>query len=155
WFFYIIALLPVIRLLIADRYTYFPLIGLFIIIAWGLVEISKFGQIYEKVIKVTSLIVMFILIGISWQQVWYWQSSETIFRKTLEVSPDNVRLNVNLGMMMMKKNQLDEAVELLNRALEINPNHPDAHYNLAAVLLKQGKTAEAVEHYEEALKYRP
>jgi protein O-mannosyl-transferase len=161
WCWYLGTLVPVIGLVqaggqaLADRYTYVPLIGLFIILAWGVSEFwAKWHQVRILVPIVATLVVLASGVG-SWCQLHYWQNSVRLFEHTLQVTTNNSLIHNNLGNVFSEQGRFDEAIGHFNQALEIRPNHPDTHMNLAVALTRQGRFDEAMGHFNQALEIRP
>lgn len=161
WLWYLGTLVPVIGLVqvgtqaMADRYTYIPLIGLFIMVAYGVPEILA-GWRYRRVALFTSGgLLLSILMTITILQVQHWQNSTKLFNHTLQVTVNNPLIHNNLGVTLMRQGKDQEAIVQYMNALKINPGYADAHYNLAALLARQGKDQEAISHFIEALRIRP
>jgi tetratricopeptide (TPR) repeat protein len=161
WLWYLITLVPVIGLVQvglqahADRYTYMSLTGLFIIVAWGVRDLfARFR--YRKVILCSSLVILFLLLGVTtWCQVGRWRSSITLYKHTTAVVKNNWWAYFRLGMAFDQQDNLDEAIKHYTRAIQIKPEFPAPHRNLGYALARQGKTNEAIRHYNDALRYRP
>jgi len=162
WFFYLGTLVPVIGLIkfgsdfaMADRYTYVPLIGIFIIIAWGIPELVAQWR-YRKICLATlATVVLTILMTMTWKQVGYWKNSITLFEHTLKITSNNYLPHNNLGAALYKQGRIAEAIEHYLQALRIKPDYQKAHNNLGVALDKQGRIAEAIEHYLQALQIKP
>jgi Tfp pilus assembly protein PilF len=140
--------------IMADRYTYLPSIGVFLIIAWGAVEI--FSKIrYSRVIlssgAAAALIAMVLLTRI---QVSYWRDSPTLFEQTLAVTKNNYIIHNNYGAYFFLQRQYDEAIRHFKEATRICPAHLTARQNLCLALLAQGKLDEAITCLTEALQER-
>jgi len=161
WLWYLLTLLPVIGLVkgvpqpIADRYTYLPLIGLFVIAAWGGYDLC--GRVRRKTIPLLSLACCVLLfLGVcSWLQVQYWKDSFTLFKRSVEVAPQNATAHNSLGAALQKKGMLQEASHHFRTALQLKPHYPKAHYNLGLALAEQGQTAESMGQFSEALRIDP
>jgi tetratricopeptide (TPR) repeat protein len=161
WFWFIGTLVPVIGLVqvglqaLADRYTYVPLIGLFIIIAWSAAEI--FGKLKYKtaVLSIAAIVILFTLSTLTWLQVGYWQNSFTLFEHTVAVTTNNDLMHYNLGSMYLREGKTDEAIKHYSESVKIKPDQPTIHNNLAILYGRQGKFDKALESYREVLKYRP
>jgi tetratricopeptide (TPR) repeat protein len=144
WLWYLGTLVPVIGLVqvgdhaMADRYSYVPLIGLFIVMAWGL----------------TSGLIVILMICSS-VQVRHWKDSITLFTHTLRAAPNNPQAHTNLGVALAEQGKLDEAIWHYTEALRIEPNFLQAHINLGGALAGRGKSDEAVAQYSEALLIKP
>jgi Flp pilus assembly protein TadD len=139
----------------ADRYTYIPLIGLFIMIAWGVPELMAKWRFRKPFLSVLSVVVLSVLAGCSWQQVQYWRNSVTLFERALSVTSKNYLTHNNLGVALFLEGRTEEAVRHYNAALQIKPDYADAHYNIGMALAAQGKYEEAIHRYREALHVRP
>jgi protein O-mannosyl-transferase len=160
WLWYVGALLPVIGIVqigaqsMADRYTYIPLVGLFIIIVWGASWIVETKPMFREASVAASAIVLLILVILTRIQAGYWANSEKLFGHTLEITSDNYFIHNNLGVVLYENGRHDEATVHYNEALRVNPEWPEANYNLATALLDSGDYAEAAAHYETALKQK-
>jgi len=161
WFWYLGTLLPVIGLVqagiqaMADRFMYIPIIGLFIMVVYGISDFLM-GWRYGKVVLATSGgVLLLILMVATMSQVQLWRTSVMLFSHTLRVTDDNYLIHNNLGVTLAKQGKDQEAAIHYRKALEINPRYTDAHYNLAALLVRQRKAQEAIDHFNEALKIKP
>jgi tetratricopeptide (TPR) repeat protein len=158
WLWYLGTLVPVIGIVqvglqgMADRYTYVPSIGLFIMIAWGVPELFNRWRYKKNALAVLSVLILSMLTIGTWKQVHYWQNSLTLFGRTLEVTSNNYIIHNELGNTLKAQGKLDEAISQYNKALRINPNYAYAHNNLGTALQEQGRLTEAISHYAEALR---
>jgi tetratricopeptide (TPR) repeat protein len=161
WLWYLGSLVPVIGLVqvgeqaLADRYTYVPLIGLFIIIAWGVYDLAKKIPYSRVALATLGAALLLGLMTLTWLQVSYWKNSISLFTHTLNVTSGNYVIHNNLGKALARQGRLDEAIGHYAKALKISPSYPTAHYNLGNALANQGKTDEAINQYLEALKIKP
>jgi tetratricopeptide (TPR) repeat protein len=161
WLWYLGTLVPVIGLVqvglqaMADRYTYVPLTGLFIIITWGAAELLAKQRYRNIVLAIGAATVLLVLIAVTWRQLSYWQSSITLYKHTVAVTANNDILHYNLGMLLLEKGNTDEAIKHWSEAVRIRPNQPTIHKNLAILLSQQGDLEGAIEHYRHVLKLRP
>src|SRR5204863_5653281 len=101
------------------------------------------------------LIVLAACAIVTWNQVQYWQNSETLFRRAVQVTDKNYLAYNNLGFYLSNRGKLDEAMDNYRKALEINPNYEDALNNLGYALAGQKKHAEALPYYQAALRIKP
>ncbi len=161
WLWYLGTLVPVIGLVqvgdhaMADRYTYVPLIGLFIMIAWGSCDISKRWRYLKTVLAISSgALICASMISTAFQ-IRHWQNSTTLFEHTLDVTADNSMAHTNLGVVLAGQGKPDEAVMHYTQALRIKPDHLEARINMGVALAAQGKLDEAVAHYSRALHIKP
>jgi Flp pilus assembly protein TadD len=161
WFMYLGTLVPVIGVVqvgsqaMADRYTYVPLIGLFIIIAWGLYDLLGKNSSKQSPLIVTAVLVIGVLTAISWTQVRYWQNSNLLWARAVDVTEDNYRAHTAYGSLMEDQGALTQAVEHFTRAVQIQPSHAIAHNKLGAVLSDLNRPADAIGHYLNALRIQP
>jgi len=161
WLWYLGTLVPVIGIIqvgsqaMADRYTYIPLIGLFIMIAWGVPELTAKWRFKKPFLFVLSAVVLSVLAVCSWQQVQHWKNSVTLFERALSVTAKNYLAHNNLGVALYLEGRMEEAISQYTASLRIKPNFADARINLGVVLAAQGKYDEAIRYYREALRVRP
>lgn len=161
WFWYLGTLVPVLGLVnfgsfsMADRFTYIPLIGLFIIIAWGVPDLLSKWRCRKGFFYVSVPIILLILMALSKRQVGYWENSITLFERAIKVTSNNYVAHNNLGIALKGQGRLDEAIEQYSEALLIKPDHARAHNNLGIALQEKGKTDDAIEHFKEALRIVP
>lgn len=160
WLWYLGTLVPVIGLVqvgsqsMADRYTYIPLVGLFIIIVWGVPELATRRARKKLWLPTLATLSIILLMVVAWKQVRYWQNSITLFEHTLEVTANNYLAHNALGVAL-GNSRLDEAKEHYLKALRINPDYMEAHNNLGIALEMQGLRDEAISHFLEALRIKP
>ena len=161
WFWFLGTLVPVIGLVqvgsqaMADRYTYVPLIGLFIILAWGIPDLLPRGRWREGVLPAAAaMLILACAIGAR-AQVEYWKDSMTLWTHALEVTTDNDIANNLLGDALAKHGRAQEAMAHYSEALRIKPDNAQAHNGLALALANQGKLSEALPHYSEAIRLKP
>jgi tetratricopeptide (TPR) repeat protein len=139
----------------ADRYTYLPQIGLYIVVTWAVTDLTRAWRFQRIALGAAALVVISALSWRGWLQTSYWRDSETLFTHALDVTSNNdVALN-NLGIIFLEKGQLDDAIAKLQAAIDLRPENGPAHDNLAKALLKKGQTAEAMVHYRKLLEIEP
>ncbi|MGA2093219.1 MAG: tetratricopeptide repeat protein, partial [Sedimentisphaerales bacterium] len=180
WLWYLGTLVPVIGLVqvgsqaMANRYVYLPSIGIFIIIAWGINELSSRWK-YSKalIISAVPIILIALLIGTR-HELSYWKNSITLFKHTLEITknnyitfnnygcnqslrikPDYVTAINNLGMALRDQGKIDQAVIQWEKALEMEPSNPNVNANIGLNFALQGQYEKAIEHFNRALKNKP
>ena len=169
WLWYLGTLVPVIGLVQvgdqawADRYTYLPLIGLFLAIVWGLADLARetgFGgadrtKARRAVLSGVTVAVGLGLLAGTWHQLGYWKDTRTLFQHAAQVTRHNARAITVLGSLLANEGKLQEAMALYAQALRYEPNNPEAHFFLGTALEKQGKLAEAIPEYTQALWFKP
>ncbi len=161
WFWYLGMLVPVIGLVqvgmqtMADRYTYIPLIGVFIVLAWGGWDLARQWRAPTTGLAIAAATVLVACVVLTRQQLVWWASSETLFQRMIAVNEDNYMAHYNLGNLLSRQDKLAEAASHYEAALKAEPNYAEAHNNLGAVLLKQRRFDEALAHYSAAARLRP
>ena len=157
WLWYLGTAFPMIGLVlmglgfIADRFGYVPLIGLFIMIAWGIPDALKRWRYRTFSLSVLAVLSLSACMVTTWFQVRTWADSGTLFRHAVSVTKDNYIAHVNLGMYYFEQGNIDEAIMHYRESLRIKPDYALAHNNLGAALLRVGKIDEAVEHLRKAI----
>jgi len=162
WLWYLTILLPVIGLIqagqagmMADRFTYVPLIGLLIIMVWGIPDMIS-GWRYRKILLVVLMLLLpAVLMIFSRFQVGLWQDSITLFEHTLKVTDDNWLIHYNLGNALILKGNTEEGISHYKEALRIRPDYAQAYYNLALVSVREERIDEGIANYREALLVDP
>jgi Flp pilus assembly protein TadD len=161
WLWYLVGLLPVIGILQvgaqanADRYTYVPLVGLFVIVAWGVSEIVGSSWVRVLGLRVASLALVAICTLLSFRQSQYWRNSVALWQHAIDVTPDNYFAEFSFGYLLWKQDSLSAAVTHFEKSIRLRPDFSETHNNLGVALARQGKLAEAVPHFEEALRLKP
>jgi tetratricopeptide (TPR) repeat protein len=156
WFWYLGSLVPVIGFVQvgaqarADRYTYLPMVGLSIMLAWGLLEVLN-----RKVAISGALVACLACAVLCAAQVEYWRNSETLFRHTLDVTSGNYLAFHNLGVALADEGRFPEAIEQYQAALQIAPNAANLQTDYGNALAKSGRIPDAIAHYRAALTVLP
>jgi len=161
WLWYLGTLVPVIGLVqvgeqaMADRYTYVPLIGLFIVVVWGFADLVKTWRSRRWVASISAAVLVLALMAASWLQVAHWKNSVKLFKHALDATTNNYVAHYTLGNALALQGNLAGSVSHYNKALQINPNFAEAHSNLGNALALQGNLSEANSHYYKALQINP
>lgn len=172
WLWYVITLVPVIGLIqvgwqsMADRYTYIPVIGLFIIFAWGVRELlglagrrpARSGESRKFVLTPTSVLAASVIVALTaatWLQVRYWENSRTLFERAVSVTTNNYVAHENLGLALDKEGLTEEAIAQYRMVIAIRPIFAEAYNNLGIALTKLGRNSEALDAYREVVSLRP
>jgi len=158
WLWYLGTLVPVIGFVqigahtIADRYTYVPLIGIFLAVVLGA------RQLFPKHIKVLAVLGLAILIawGIaSSRQVKYWKDSLTLFKHTIDVTKKNYIIMTNYAASLNAAGRYEEAIEYSRKLIALRPQTAENHNSLGCSLFNVGKNDEAIDEFRIALQYKP
>jgi Tfp pilus assembly protein PilF len=157
WAWYLGTLVPMIGIVqvgrqqMADRYTYFPLIGLFMAIVWLTAELVPAGALRSRILPVMALTSLAAMAAATFVQVGYWHDSLALFRHALACGPQNAVAASALGSTLVEQGELTEGVPLLESAVQLAPRDAEAHYNLGVGLEKIGRLDAAEQQYEAAL----
>ena len=172
WFWYLGMLVPVIGLVQvgeqahADRYTYLPQIGLYIMIAWAVGDLllESTSRVRRAVVGVAAAIAIVCLGVRAFVQVSYWKNSETLWSHTLAVTSDNDVAHNNMGFLFLRRGELDKAILEFQAALDIRSRNTETHYSLGAALIQNNignafarkqLWDDAIDHLQKAVRLRP
>jgi tetratricopeptide (TPR) repeat protein len=169
WLWYVIALVPVIGLVqvggqpVADRYTYVPLIGIFVMGAWGVPEFTRRVVPWAlQAVRVLAVAIVLACAAGTWRQVGYWQNSEVLWRRAVSLGAKTDVAYHNYGAALQERGQYGEAIAQYTEMLRINPQYEAglqnlelAYYSWGSALEKHGKLDEALSNYHKALEIDP
>jgi len=161
WFWYLGMMIPVIGIVQiscyahADRYTYLPQIGLYLMLTWTAAELCAGWRYRRLVLGGVSTIILATLIVYAGKQAKYWRNSESLWTRALTCDKDNYIAHHNLGIALFQKGKPDEAIAHFQKALELDPNDADVLNTLGDVLLHEGKVDEAIAHFKRLLQIKP
>ncbi len=160
WLWFLGTLVPVIGLIqvggqaLADRYTYFPGIGLGLFLVWGLSAWCP-PAARLKAGCVVFLALMLVLIPLSRRQTGFWRDSISLFSRALEVDPLNYHASSDLGVALQEAGRKPEALAAFARAVEINPKDRNGLFNLGVAQGKMGHYQAAERNLTKALALDP
>jgi tetratricopeptide (TPR) repeat protein len=158
WLWFLGALVPVIGIIqvgsqaMADRYAYLPLVGLFVVVAWGGSDLCDSMKIGPWPRWVLSAIALSALAFVAREQIGYWRSDYDLWSHTLAVTRDNFMAEDNLGAALADMGRLSGAFPHFERAASLNPLDDVSHLNMGAMLAQSGKLREAIPQYEAAIR---
>ena len=165
WLWYLVSLLPVIGLVqvgaqgMADRYTYLPLIGPFVAVAWAArAAVARRAALSPRAAAAAALLVVALVAGLAARarrEAGYWRDSLTLLDRATEVVGENFAVLSFKGVALARAGRLAEALPTLERALQLNPETAVTRYNLASVLAIAGRTGEAASLYRGILAADP
>jgi cytochrome c-type biogenesis protein CcmH/NrfG len=179
WLWYVCMLIPVIGIVQvglqghADRYTYLPQIGLYIMIAWGAVDLVKTPNaqrptpnvefrgsysafdVRRSVFGVCCVAIVMALGFAARVQASYWRDSETLWTHTIAVTSDNHLAHAHLADLLLREGRINDAISHCQEAVRIQPNDTDAQNNLGLAYLLSGDEADALIHFEQSLASNP
>jgi Flp pilus assembly protein TadD len=161
WFWFLGMLVPVIGLVqvgaqsMADRYTYLPLIGIFILVVWGSVEVLAKLRLPKTVGVIIAALILCACAARTMDQFHYWRDSESLLTHTIAVSKNNWIAEYNLGWELEHHGKPDEALSHYRAAATIQPNDADSEGNLGFLLGKKKDYAAALPCLEIAARLKP
>jgi len=161
WLWFLGTLVPVIGLLqvgdqaLADRYTYFPLIGLFLSATFGLWHLAQHAHWLRAVLPAAAVLALAGCLTGTELQLRYWRNGQTLFTHALEVTPDNATSRLNLGEALQEEHRPAEALINYRRAIQLDPARFEVYNNLGGLLNDQGKPGEALEYCRMAVALNP
>jgi tetratricopeptide (TPR) repeat protein len=161
WLWFLGTLVPTIGLVqagrqaLADRYTYVPIVGVSILVVWGLANLAAKLRVPSYASAMAAGGVVLIATGLGAHQVGYWRDSTTLFEHALAVTSENSLVHYNLGVTLMHQGRYDAAIEHFRETFRIDPQFANAYDNLGSSLVAQGKAEDAIPYFEAALRVNP
>jgi len=161
WLWFLGTLVPVIGLVqagqqaMADRYSYFPCIGIFLAVTLGLRDLAGHFKVKGALLATVAALGLAANIGLTENQLGYWQDDLSLFGHAVKVTTDNAAAQINLGTALEAAGEPVPAQACYREALRIMPNSARAHNNLANLLDTAGQTDAALAEYQAALRLNP
>lgn len=161
WLWYLVTLLPVIGIIqigqhsVADRYTYIPLIGMFVMMAWGVPELLTGTRLRTLVSEIVSAVVVILLISLTSMQIRHWKNSTTLFTHAIAVTEGNwVALN-NLGLVYLDEGKTDKAIEYFEASVAAKPSYSVAYLNLGYAYRSREERLKSLEAFKKVIVFEP
>ncbi|MEO5361222.1 MAG: tetratricopeptide repeat protein [Nitrospirota bacterium] len=157
WLWYILTLVPVIQLIqvggasMADRYTYVPLMGIYIMICFGIGGLAVGRPVVQKLAGITFAAVVVVLAALTWQQAGFWKNSGTLFKHAADVTKGNYVAHNEYGMYLIKEGRLDDAIAEFSKGLEAAPDNALLNFNMWEALNTKGSKEEAEKYFLKAV----
>lgn len=161
WFWFLGTLFPVIGIIqvggqsMADRYTYLPAIGIFVMIVWGVSVLLKGISYRRSILGCFSIVTLSLLWVITYAQVEHWKSTRTVFQHALSATEGNYLAHCMMAQVLSSEGNSEAGIEECKKALSIWPGYSDGHHRFGNILADEGFFDEAISHYKEALKSNP
>jgi len=161
WCWYLIMLVPVIGIIRvglqahADRYTYLPQLGLYLLLTWMAADLCAHWRHRRLLLGGAAAVILTALIFCARWQTAYWRDSESLWAHTLRCTKNNYIAENSLGYMLLKRGEVDGAIADFQKALELKPDFADAHKNLGDALFRKNRVDEAILQYQQALRLMP
>jgi len=162
WLWFLGMLVPVIGLVqvgsagMADRYTYFPLVGVFIAVAFGVRDLANWHQFPKAVVAAAAALILALCLILTENQLRYWYDSESLFAHTLAATGgENPNARINYGAALEQKGRLAEALVQYREVERMAPDNIEARYNIGNLLDKMGRPEEALPELRQAVQINP
>jgi len=161
WLWFIGTLVPVIGLVqvgsqaLADRYSYIPFVGLFIMAAYGVPDLVERWRLPRHVLTGGAFIILAVCALATRHQLGYWRDSYTLFRHAVSVTGDNYLAQNELGVALAKQGNYDEAFLHFQESIRISPTYVNPYYNWGVALMELGRPGEAIGLLGEAVRLKP
>ena len=142
WLWYLGMLVPMIGIVQvgsqvrADRYTYLPQIGLYLLVAWGAMELFHRWHRSREALTVAAQLAVAALTAGSYFQSSYWRDTERLWKHAIATTSNNYIAHVNLAHVLSQSGRFNEAIAECQKALKIKPDFAAAHNNLGAALVE-------------------
>ena len=162
WFWFLGTLFPTSGLMVqvgvqsmADRYTYIPSIGLFILVVWGLNDLLNLQPQKIKITAVAGTLALAGCLICTSLQLRYWQDSIRLFLHSIQVTTDNYLAYNCLGNALEETGRKDEALALYTESVRVEPGYAPGQFNLGMMLLEKGDSDGASNHLNNAVQLSP
>ncbi len=161
WFWFTGMLVPVIGIVqvgvqsMADRYTYLPAIGLFIVFVWTVSECLMHLGKQQLVKNILFLIIIGFFSVTSFFSLKYWKNSIALFDHAIETTERNLVAHSNLGVALTAEGRMEEAYQHFLQSLALGDHHEKTHFNIGICKEKQGDIEGAIHHFRKAIQIRP
>lgn len=161
WLWFLGTLVPTIGIIqvgvqsMADRYSYLPSIGIFIIAAWGLNDLLGSRTETKKILPVLAVLALAAYLALTELQLSYWRNSLTVFLHTVEVTTDNYAADDCLGKTLENIGKTEAAAQYYSMAVQLEPDYPMAQFDLGMLDVETGKDADASNHLAVAANLAP
>ena len=158
WFWFVGTLVPTLGLVqvgeqaMADRYSYVPLVGIFLLAVWGIAELVP---IQAARIALAGAALIACSVATRTRELPAWRDSAALWERALEVTEGNYTAMLNLAALRIEQSRLKDAAALLEEAVRLRPDNPMIRSNLGLVLTHLGRNDEAAVHYQRALALEP
>ncbi len=166
WFWYLGTLVPMIGLVqigvqqMANRYAYFPLLGIYAATAWlvpallskqGIAAAERGGGRPNRWLPAAAAAAIAAYAAVAYAEVGYWRDGVTLMRRSLEMTEDSVFARAHLGDALLQQSRFEEAVAEFKQAIRVSPNDPDGYIRLGYVFTTRKLYDEAAEQYQAGL----
>ncbi len=161
WFWFLGTLVPVIGLVqvgaqsMADRYTYIPYFGLFVMLVWGVAELVERFKVNRRLAAAFTVFIIAFAGLVAFGQTSYWKNNETLYKRTIAVTEDNFFLMNLLCKHYIDRTSAANAERRCTELLGNTTNYPEAHNTIGLLRVELGRYDDAIASYRKALQIKP
>jgi protein O-mannosyl-transferase len=161
WLWFLLVLLPVSGIFqvggqsVADRFTYLPLVGIYVALVWTGAECVRRFHIKQAIVIAVAALLVCAMGCKSWLQTETWKDSISLYTQALKATGGNEPMHRNLALEMVSKGRIDEAIQHYREAIRLDPGRTGIHYSLGHLLAGQGLVAEAMTMFSQELNLNP
>ncbi len=157
WLWFLGTLIPMIGLVqvgrqaMADRYAYLPLLGIFIMVCWGIADLAAAKHLPAALLPAASVVLVLTLSLMARRQIGFWADNLALWAHTIDVTPPNYIAEDNYAGILLQRGRSEEAIVHYRRAAELHPTDPISAFNIGVYEQRHGKLREAIESYKQAV----
>jgi protein O-mannosyl-transferase len=167
WSYYVLTLIPVLGIVqvggqaMADRYTYLPSIGLFLLMgvgtAWVLATVTKKWGLTSKLVTATAAVLLIVPLSLlTFKQIHIWKNSFTLWTYAIETEPGKASVAYkNRGVYYYERGEFDRAIEDYTKAIDLDPSYIHAYNNRGLAFCRIGRLDRAFADFNKALAINP
>jgi tetratricopeptide (TPR) repeat protein len=161
WLWYLGTLVPVIGLVqvggqaLADRYSYVPLIGLFLVLSWGMADLAAAWRLPRSYLVMAAVLVLCLCALRTWNQVGCWESNRHLWECAVAATENNTMAHMNLGVCCLNEGRFTDALREFEKAVALEPRRAEHHVNLGNLLYALDLWPQAEEEYRTAIDLKP
>ena len=161
WLWFLLSLAPVIGIAQvgaqarADRYMYFALVGVAILVAWGAADLAESNKTLRRLLPWVAAGTLLTWTALTREQVGHWESTVSLFSHAVAVTEGNTLAHTNLARALAARGDAAGAERHYREAIRIRSRDPDARTGLGALLMQQGRALEALDQHEQARRLNP
>lgn len=161
WFWYLGTLVPVVGLVqvgvqsMADRYTYLPMIGIYIMVVWGGAELAACRRRLAVPLGAVTVVLLVAWTAVAFHQTTHWKTRFTVFEHAITATHDNYFAHNHLGVAYIHTGNVEKAGKHYAKAVEAAPNYDASNANFGAYYMRRGEPKKAIRYFQNAVRVNP